>query len=495
MKNSKKFSNVAKKSLAVALAVLSLTGGMQNVSAMRPTGTKLELNYLMNVMQNIHDKEMLKKFEQVSKKCGDTFEGTFMNPISFTKDNAEKFFPKLETQHFYKPKDVDIKIEGKKYAYDYLWNESAAISNANFITRKDMDDKSFLEVDNCDIENENYKKPDTVKLSERESAIYKSIKKFILSDKADFNEFEPVYNYGKYFETIDSKTFKNGVECQIKEFTYRNKKPKAFVCVVVPDDGTFTKENMDTIKRKLSNQGLATRDGLQSDFENVNLVIRPKTRTAKFEIGENAIGGCDNSTINAQGAKISGGYAISNCFDSTINAQGATISGVKAIYICDNSTINAQGATISGERVIRRCDSATINAQGATISGECVIRYCKNPTINVNEKQVSDVADKVYDSENVKINGRSLKEIKSEVKQQQPKEQIKTEIEKPKEEIAKTSKSENKFSKQAVIGGVVGFVSICTITAVAFKNKIKKFFNQHIIKKDQKLKQKTTRVK
>ena len=48
-------------------------------------------------------------------------------------------------------------------------------------------------------------------------------------------------------------------------------------------------------------------------------------------------------------------------------------------------------------------------------------------------------------------------------------------LEKSKEKIAKTSKSENKFSKQAVIGGVVGFLSICTITAVAFKNKIKKF--------------------
>ena len=435
MKNSKKFSNVAKKSLAVALAVLSLTGGMQNVSAMRPTGTKLELNYLMNVMQNIHDKEMLKKFEQVSKKCGDTFEGTFMNPISFTKDNAEKFFPKLETQHFYKPKDVDIKIEGKKYAYDYLWNESAAISNANFITRKDMDDKSFLEVDNCDIENENYKKPDTVKLSERESAIYKSIKKFILSDKADFNEFEPVYNYGKYFETIDSKTFKNGVECQIKEFTYRNKKPKAFVCVVVPDDGTFTKENMDTIKRKLSNQGLATRDGLQFDFENVNLVIRPKTRTAKFEIGENAIWYCNNSTINAQGATISeefpiffdckystinaqgatisGKDAISNCCDSTINAQGATISEKYAICFCFYSTINVQGATIPEEDTIFHCDNSTINAQGAIIM-EDAISNCHNSTINVNEEQVYDVAHKVYGSGNVKINGRSLEEIIAE---------------------------------------------------------------------------------
>ena len=256
MKNSKKFSNVVKKSLAVALAALSLTGGMQNVSAMRPTGTKLELNYLMNVMQNIHDKEMLKKFEQVNKKCRNTFEGTFMNPISVTKKNAEKFFPKLETQHFYKPiykpKDVDIKIEGKKYAYDYLWNESAAISNANFITRKDMDDKSFLEVDNCDIENENYKKPDTVKLSERESAIYESIKKFILSDQADFNEIDPMYHKQKCFETIYSETFGNGVECQIKKFKDRNGTPKAFVCVVVPDDGTFTGKNMDTIKQELS---------------------------------------------------------------------------------------------------------------------------------------------------------------------------------------------------------------------------------------------------
>ena len=35
MKNSKKFSNVAKKSLAVALAILSLTGSAQNVSAMK----------------------------------------------------------------------------------------------------------------------------------------------------------------------------------------------------------------------------------------------------------------------------------------------------------------------------------------------------------------------------------------------------------------------------------------------------------------------------
>ena len=34
MKNSKKFSNVAKKSLAVALAILSLIGSAQNVSAM-----------------------------------------------------------------------------------------------------------------------------------------------------------------------------------------------------------------------------------------------------------------------------------------------------------------------------------------------------------------------------------------------------------------------------------------------------------------------------
>ena len=68
-------------------------------------------------------------------------------------------------------------------------------------------------------------------------------------------------------------------------------------------------------------------------------------------------------------------------------------------------------------------------------------------------------------------------------------------LEKSKEKIAKTSKSENKFSKQAVIGGVVGFLSICTITAVAFKNKIKIFFNQHIVKKDQKLNQKLTRVK
>ena len=548
MKNSKKFSNVAKKSLAVALAVLSLTGGMQNVSAMRPTGTKLELNYLMNVMQNIHDKEMLKKFEQVSKKCGDTFEGTFMNPISVTKKNAEKFFPKLETQHFYSAAD-DKKYKLTKktdngndiaYVYDYLWNESAAISNANFITRKDMDDKSFLEVDNCDIENENYKKPDTVKLSERESAIYKSIKKFILSDKADFNEFEPVYNYGKCFETIDSKTFKNGVECQIKEFTYRNKKPKAFVCVVVPDDGTFTKENMDTIKRKLSNQGLATRDGLQFDFENVNLVIRPKTRTAKFEIGEEAIYRCKNSTINAQGATISekfpiffdckystinaqgatisGKDAISNCCDSTINAQGATISEKYAICFCFYSTINVQGATIPEEDTIFHCDNSTINAQGAKISGEHAFDNCgKDSTINVNEEQVSDANNKVCKSENVKINDRSSEEIKSEVKQQQPKEQIKTEaertkvsksdaasvnnsseyyiLEKSKEKIAKTSKSENKFSKQAVIGGVVGFLSICTITAVAFKNKIKKFFNQHIVKKDQKLNQKLTRVK
>ena len=391
MKNSKKFSNVAKKSLAVALAILSLTGSAQNVSAM-------------------------KSVDQVQNNISD---------------------------------------EAGEY-----WDEFAESSNKNFITGKDENGKEVVE------------------LNDRESTIYESIKEFILSEEANFG----ILN--ENFETIDLETFENGVECQIKAFTDRNEKPKAFVCVVVPDNNTFTKENMNTIKRKLSNQGLATRDGLQFDFENVNLVIRPKTRIAKFEIGENVIGSCDNSTINAQGAKISRRYAISNCFDSTINAQGATISGVKAIYICDNSTINAQGATISGKEVIRRCDSATINAQGATISGKCAILYCKNPTINVNEEQVYDVADKVYDLENVKINGRSLKEIKSEVKQQQPKEQI-----------AKTSKSENKFSKQAVIGGVVGFLSICTITAVAFKNKIKKFFNQHIVKKDKKLNQKLTRVK
>ena len=469
MKNSKKFSNVAKKSLAVALAVLSLTGSAQNVSAMKQAGTKLELNYLMNVMQNIHDKEMLKKFEQVSKKCGDTFEGTFMNPISVTKDNAEKFFPKLETQYLYSKNDEKIWGEkeskegeeeskkGKsKYIDCYSFNphsidSATRNSTMNFVSgSENIDDLTENEQHICDIANY-----------------------FIAMSKADFNVFEEKYG----FETIKLDNFGNGVQCQIKKFKDRNETPKAFVCVVVPKNSTFTKENMDTIKQELSNQRLANSDGfLQFDFENVNLVIRPKTRTAKFEIGEHAIDGCDNSTINA---------------------QGATISGKKAIYGCDNSTINTQGAKISGKHAFDNCG--------------------KDSTINVNEEQVSDANNKVCKSENVKINDRSSEEIKSEVKQQQPKEQIKTEaertkvsksdaasvnnsseyyiLEKSKEKIAKTSKSENKFSKQAVIGGVVGFLSICTITAVAFKNKIKKFFNQHIVKKDKKLNQKLTRVK
>ena len=384
MKNSKKFSNVAKKSLAVALAVLSLTGSAQNVSAMESVD---------QVQNNISD-------------------------------------------------------EAGEY-----WDEFAESSNKNFITGKDENGKEVVE------------------LNDRESTIYESIKEFILSEEANFG----ILN--ENFETIDLETFENGVECQIKAFTDRNEKPKAFVCVVVPKNGTFTKENMDTIKQKLLKQRLATRCYfLQFNFENVNLVIRPKTRTAKFEIGENAICGCKNPTINA---------------------QGATISVEASICFCCNSTINAQGAKISGEHAFDNCG--------------------KDSTINVNEEQVSDANNKVCKSENVKINDRSSEEIKSEVKQQQPKEQIKTEaertkvsksddasvnnsseyyiLEKSKEKIAKTSKSENKFSKQAVIGGVVGFLSICTITAVAFKNKIKKFFNQHIVKKDQKLNQKLTRVK
>ena len=467
MKNSKKFSNVAKKSLAVALAILSLTGSAQNVSAMESVD---------QVQNRISD-----------KACG-------------------------------------------KY-----WDEFAKSSNKKFITGKDENGKGVVE------------------LNEKESAIYKSIKEFILSEEANFG----ILN--ENFETIDSEKIGNDVQYQIKTFTDRNEKPKAFVCVVVPKNGTFTKENMDTIKQKLLKQRLATHDGLWFNFENVNLVIRPKTRTAKFEIGENAICFCCNSTINAQGATISVEASICFCCNSTINAQGAKISGKdaicgcldftinaqgamireKAICGCDNSTINAQGATISEkyaicfcfdstinvqgatipeEDTIFHCDNSTINAQGAKISGEHAFDNCgKDSTINVNEEQVSDANNKVCKSENVKINDRSSEEIKSEVKQQQPKEQIKTEaertkvsksdaasvnnsseyyiLEKSKEKIAKTSKSENKFSKQAVIGGVVGFLSICTITAVAFKNKIKKFFNQHIVKKDQKLNQKLTRVK
>ena len=205
MKNSKKFSNVAKKSLAVALAVLSLTGGMQNVSAMRPTGTKLELNYLMNVMQNIHDKEMLKKFEQVSKKCGDTFEGTFMNPISVTKKNAEKFFPKLETQYLYSKNDEKIWGEkeskegeeeskkGKsKYIDCYSFNphsidSATRNSTMNFVSgSENIDDLTENEQHICDIANY-----------------------FIAMSKADFNVFEEKYG----FETIKLDNFGNGVQC------------------------------------------------------------------------------------------------------------------------------------------------------------------------------------------------------------------------------------------------------------------------------------------
>ena len=76
---------------------------------------------------------------------------------------------------------------------------------------------------------------------------------------------------------------------------------------------------------------------------------------------------------------------------------------------------------ISGKFAICYFDNATINAQGAKISGVKAIYGCQNFTINVNEGQVSDVAHKVFESRNVKINGRSLEEIKSEVKQQQPK--------------------------------------------------------------------------
>ena len=211
MKNSKKFSNIAKKSLAVALAVLSLTGSAQNVSAMESVD---------QVQNNISD-------------------------------------------------------EAGEY-----WDEFAESSNKNFITGKEKDNKEVVE------------------LNDRESAIYESIKEFILSEEANFG----ILN--ENFKTIDLGNIGEGVQCQIKEFTYRNEKPKAFVCVVVPNGRTFTEENMNTIKRKLSDQDLATRYDALFNFENVNLVIRPKTRTAKFEIGENAICGCKNSTINAQGATI-----------------------------------------------------------------------------------------------------------------------------------------------------------------------------------------------
>ena len=341
MKNSKKFSNIAKKSLAVALAVLSLTGSAQNVSAMESVD---------QVQNNISD-------------------------------------------------------EAGEY-----WDEFAESSNKNFITGKDENDK------------------EVVGLNDREPAIYKSMKEFILSEEANFG----ILN--ENFKTIDLGNIGEGVQCQIKEFTYRNEKPKAFVCVVVPNGRTFTKENMNTIKQKLLKQRLAT-DGLWFKFENVNLVIRPKTRTAKFEIGENAICGCKNSTINAQGATISGEKAICYFDNATINAKGATISGEEAIYDCgENSTINAKGATISGKHAIHLCDNSTINAQGATISGKFVIRDCKyskinaqgaiimedaisnchNSTINVNEEQVYDVAHKVHGSINVKINDRSLEEIIAE---------------------------------------------------------------------------------
>ena len=322
MKNSKKFSNIAKKSLAVALAILSLTGSAQNVSAMESVD---------QVQNNISD-------------------------------------------------------EAGEY-----WDEFAESSNKNFITGKDENGKEVVE------------------LNDRESTIYESIKEFILSEEANFG----ILN--ENFETIDLETFENGVECQIKAFTDRNEKPKAFVCVVVPDNNTFTKENMNTIKQKLLKQRLATHDGLWFNFENVNLVIRPKTRTAKFEIGENAIWYCNNSTINAQGATISEEFPIFfDCKYSTINAQGATISGKDAISNCCDSTINAQGATISEKYAICFCFYSTINVQGATIPEEDTIFHCDNSTINVNEEQVYDVAHKVYGSGNVKINGRSLEEIIAE---------------------------------------------------------------------------------
>ena len=198
--------------------------------------------------------------------------------------------------------------------------------------------------------------------------------------------------------------------------------------------------------------------------------------------GEEAIYNCESSKIKAKEAIISGFKAISGCIQSIIKAESATISGVEAIHGCSEwSKIYVKNAEISGKNAICACNHSSVWIEGARILGEKVIDCCNylklyahgdeflRNTINIcyglemyaklTEKSDKAIYDKFISKDvfcgncvnAAKINGRTLKDNKFLIEEEEKRQREEERIKRQKEEKEREENSKRQKEKEEEI--------------------------------------------
>ena len=383
---------IRKKLLKSVLGTTLLAVGLvsiQSISAM--SSNKKVLNkqglgnfHLLNVMQNIRDKETLTKYAQINKKCSDTLEMTRINPISVTKKNSNKLFPKLETiclygSDNYKTSVDEIKDKDKSIIFDYSFGIGELIHYVSFVNGYDKkySDDLLNRLNKLSIDKQ--KKIDeqknlSIALNNLHSDFfndseYKYLKNFITCINPDFGEFKEL----------------TGIKYTYKIIKTKSKSKRALVYIVVNDGSQLKHQHLIRIINELKKQGVEITIAGRHTFdptncENVIFTIRPE-KEQKFKISKDSFYGFGNLTVNIVRA-AAGYYAFRNCLDSVINIYDSYFwSDVRdalggSVNTCHNLTLNVHRTNLDHISIWYGSGATTLNIYDDSHLSRDAIGWC-----------------------------------------------------------------------------------------------------------------------
>lgn len=459
MSNLKK---IRKKLLKSVLGTTLLAVGLvsiQSISAMSSNKKRLEEFFLLNVMQNIRDKETLKKYAQINKKCLNTLKRTYVNPIPVTKENVTKLFPELQTLCLYDSKTNVDEIKDKKIIFDYSFGIGELIHYVSFFNGCDKKYSDGLLNRLNELKKELLLSDEQKKLSieldnllshlpiiyERE---YKYLKNFINCMAPDFEKSKEFkYKNIRYEKRVtttameDEDTMEDTIKITAIEgikYTYKiietkSESKKALVYIMVNEGSQLTRGHLMHIIKELKKQGVEINIDKNmfgmTDCKNVIFTIRPE-KEQKFKISDDSFFRFCNLTVNIVRAEA-GYHAFRDCSDSVINIYDSYFGNEKkyafggSINTCDNLTLNVHRTNLDQRSIGHNDGNTTLNIYDDSQLRRAAIMWCTTPakiTLNIygdakldngavldcSYLTLNNYSNVQFDENNIKESGRGL---------------------------------------------------------------------------------------
>ena len=443
---------IRKKLLKSVLGTTLLAVGLvsiQSISAMSSNKKRLEEFFLLNVMQNIRDKETLKKYAQINKKCRSTLVTTYINPIPVTKENVTKLFPQLQTLCLYGSKTNVDEIKDKKIIFDYSFGIGELIHCVSFFNGYD---KKYSD----DLLNRLNKLKKELPLSDEQKKLsielndllfnlpiiyereYKYLKNFITCIAPDFGEFKEFKHehlrYKRRLKTTvmeDEDIMEDAIDVTVTKamegikYTYKiietkSKSKKALVYIMVNEGSQLTKSHLTHIIEELKKQEVEINiDSVgATDCKNIIFTIRPE-KEQRFKISEDSFCRFCNLTVNIVRAEA-GYHAFHGCSDLVINIYDSYFGNKEelvfggSVNACDNLTLNVHCTNLDQRSIGANRGNMTLNIyDDSQLSRDaimwCTISFASSITLN-------NYSNVQFDAKDIKENSFSIAVVVNDIK-------------------------------------------------------------------------------